>query len=319
MSPVVESPVPRSPRDAYGPALLELGRLHPELVVLDGDKNPQGTAPFAEAFPDRYFRSGVSEQGLVLTAAGLAIEGRTVFVGSFASHLVGRAYDQIRTAVAIPNLPVHLVATRGGITAGDGASGQMIEDFALMRALPQMAILAPADYGSAFAMILALGEHRGPSYLRLGSVPLPALYAEGDRDFAPGGARLLREGGGVTLCACGIMVREALRAAEILSRQGIEADVIDCYGIKPLPEQTLIASIRRTGCCVVCEEHSRIGGLGGAIAERSVRNDPVPIRFVAVEDRFGQSGRPEEIQEYYGLTHERIVGAAAQVWALRRR
>jgi transketolase len=182
-----------------------------------------------------------------------------------------------------------------------------------------MTVLVPADYVSAYHLILGLAEAPGPTYLRLGGTPVPSVYVEADEDFAPGGARLLREGNGVTLCACGIMVREALAAAEILSRQGIEADVVDCYSLKPLPEQILVASVRRTGCCVVCEEHSRIGGLCGALAERFSVNYPVPMRFVAVEDRFGQSGRSDELQEYYGLTQERIVGAAAQAWALRRR
>ena len=306
--------------EAYCQGLEEMGPLCPNLVVVDASRSSVPDRGFVALCPDRFFPAGVSEQDLVLTAAGLALGGKTVFASSCAPFLVGRAYDQIRSAVAIPDLPVCLVTTRGGVTAGqDGADHQMVEDLAVMRVLPHMSVLVPADGTSTRGLVRRLSRLEGPAYLRLGLCPLPSLYGPQDGEFHPGGARLLTQGDGVTLCACGIMVHEALKAARILQRQGIEAEVIDCYSVKPLPEQTILASVRRTGCCVVAEEHSRIGGLGSAVAECLGREYPVPLRFVAVEDRFGQSGMPEELQEYYGLTFRQIVGGAVQVWAMRRR
>ena len=315
-----EEPKACSTWEAYEAGLAEWGPLCPDLVVVDANRTVRPDRGFGALCPDRFFPAGVSEQDLVLTAAGLALGGKRVFASSTAPFLVGRAFDQIRSAVAIPNLPVRLVTTRGGITAGqDGASHQMVEDLAVMRVLPHMAVLVPADGVSTRGLLGHLAQAGGPAYLRLAPCVVPPLYPQGDGGFHPGGARLLAQGDGVTLCACGIMVHETLKAARILQRQGIEADVIDCYSVKPLPEQTILASVRRTGCCVVAEEHSRVGGLGSAVAECLGRGFPVPLRFVAVEDRFGQSGMPEELLEYYGLTYRQVVGAAFQVWALRRR
>lgn len=310
----------RSPFEAYGPTLIELGKRNEAIVVLNAEKTlSPSIEAFSSLFPERYFPVGVSEQDLVLTAAGLALESRRVFVTSAAPLLVERAYEQIRSAIAISSLPVCLVATHGGITTGEGAPQQMIEDLALMRVLPNMSVLVPCDYVSAAVLIRKVIEGESPAYLRLGMLRHAFLYKEEDDDFHPGGGRILLEGKSVTIIACGIMVHEALSAAKILAQQGIDAEVIDCYSIKPFPEQLVLSSVHRTGCCVVAEEHNRMGGLCGAVAECLVQRFPIPVRFVALDDQFGQSGSACELQEYYGLTYQSIVGAAAQVWPLRRR
>jgi transketolase len=311
----------KSTRDAFGEAMLVLGARRGDIVVLDADlASSTRTREFSRRFPERFFNVGISEQDLVQAAAGMALCGKVPFACSFAAFLVTRAYDQIRTAVAMPGLDVKLVGTHGGITVGeDGVTHQMTEDIGLMRSLPNMNVLVPADSEAARDLTFLAAEMDGPVYLRLGREPVPKVYGRGEGRFEAGGGTLLKEGDGVTFCTCGIMVHEALRAAGILEKQGIKAEVIDCYSIKPLPRQLILSSLRRTGCCVVAEEHNIIGGLSEAIARLSATEYPVPMRFVAVNDRYGQSGTPRELQEYYGLTYREIVSATAQVWALRRR
>jgi transketolase len=195
----------------------------------------------------------------------------------------------------------------------------MWEDLALMRVMPNMAVLAPSDRNSACALTRALANYEGPAYIRLSFADSPDIYSRDEKDFSVGGAKLLTEGDGVTIVSCGVMAAEALEASKILAQQGISAEIIDCYSIKPFPEQMLVASVRRTGCCVVAEKHTKIAGLYGAVTECLARNYTVPVRSVAIEDDFGQSGTPEEIQEYYGLTRKEIVHNVVQVWAMRRR
>lgn len=262
-----------------------------------------------------------AEQEMVLTSAGLALAGKNVFVSAAAYPLaVARAYEQIRAAVAVPNLKVVLSSVHDGdVLNSEGALRQMNEDFALMRALPNMSVLAPSDWQSAYCLTKSLVLHDGPVYIRLSFSETSDIYGEDDKDFQPGGGTLLTEGDGVTICANGIMLEEALVAAKVLTAQGIAAEVIDCYSIKPLPVQMLLASVRRTGCCVVAEKHSTIGGLYGAVAECLCRNYNIPVRSVAVEDSFGQSGMSDELQEYYGLTHREIVHNVVQAWSMRRR
>lgn len=311
----------RSTRDAFGEALLELGARCEEVVVLDADlASSTRTGGFSKQFGERFFNLGVSEQDLVQAASGMALCGKTPFACSFAAFLVTRAYDQIRTSVAMPGLNVKLVGTHGGITVGeDGITHQMTEDIGLMRSLPNMNVLVAADAVAARELALLAAGIDGPVYLRLGREPVPDVYGKDEGGFEAGGGHMLREGDGVTFCTCGIMVYEALQAAGILEKQGIEAEVIDCHSVKPLPRQLILSSLRRTGCCVVAEEHNVIGGLSEAIARLTATEFPVPMRFVAVNDRYGQSGTPRELQEYYGLTYREILSAAAQVWALRRR
>jgi transketolase len=262
-----------------------------------------------------------AEQDMALVSAGLALAGKHVFVSAAARPLaVARAYEQIRSAVAVPNLKVVLSSVHDGeILSGEGAFCQMNEDFALMRMLPNMAVLAPSDWQSAYALTKSLISRDGPAYIRLSFSETGDVYGDDEGEFLSGGGVLLTEGDGATICANGIMVKEALEAAKVLTAQGIAAEVIDCYSIKPLPVQMLLASVRRTGCCVVAEKHSAMGGLYGAVAECLCRNYNVPVRGVAVEDSFVQSGTPGEIQEYYGLTHREIVHNVVQAWSMRRR
>ncbi|HAA47498.1 MAG TPA: transketolase [Synergistaceae bacterium] len=311
----------KSTRDAFGEALLKLGSLREDIVVLDADlASSTRASAFSEQFGDRFFNVGVSEQDLVQSASGMALCGKVPFACSFAAFLVTRAFDQIRTTVAMPGLNVKLVGTHGGITVGeDGITHQATEDIALMRSLPNMNVLVAADAVAARELTFLSAEIEGPVYLRLGREPVPKVYENNERGFEAGGGRMLKEGDGVTFCTCGIMVYEAISAAEILEKQGIKAEIIDCYSVKPLPEQLILSSLRRTGCCVVAEEHNVIGGLSEAVARLTATEFPAPMRAVAINDRYGQSGSPKELQEYYGLTYREIVGAAAQVWALRRR
>ncbi len=311
----------RSTEDAYGPALIEFAAVGGELTVVEGGEGPgYGSAPFSKAYPGSVFNLGAAEQDMILTAAGLALGGRNVCVSSSSSFLVGRGYEQIRSAIAIPGLPVKIVGSRCGVTVGeDGASRQMLEDFALMRVFPNMTVLAPADYQSALGALKNAFSYNGPVYVRLGRGEAPAVYPDGDDDFRPGAGRVLREGTEVTLCCCGIMVAEALKAAEVLAKQGIGAEVIDCCSVAPLPAQLILDSVHRTGCCVAAEEHFARGGLGEGVAALVSAAYPVPVKQVAVFDKFGQSGTPAELQEYYGLTASQIVSAAVQAWTMRRR
>lgn len=313
------APSGRSTFDAYEQALMDLIVSDPSVVAVER-LEPGGVSRLATSFPGRVFHPGGGEQNMILTAAGLALAGKNVYVSSQSSFLVGRAYEQIRSVVAIPALRVKIVGSHCGVTVGgEGATRQMLEDFALMRVFPHMTVLAPGDYTSALGLLKQSASSRGPVYVRLGQAPARDVYPDGDNGFAPGGGRVLREGTGVTVCCCGIMISEALRAAEILEKQNISAEVIDCYSLSPLPEQLIMDSVHRTGSCVTAEEHFSRGGLGEGVAALTSGAYPVPVRQVAVFDKFGQSGSPAELQEYYGLTASQIVSAAVQAWTMRRR
>jgi transketolase len=263
-----------------------------------------------------------TERDAILRSMGFALCGGTVYIESDTDPaFVARGCEQIMTAAGIPNLKAAFVSAHDGGDQGiAGAAMQMNMDFALMRAIPGMAVLAPSDWRSAYVLTLSAGTSwNGPVYMRLSHSEQETLYDETDFDFNIGGARMLSEGDGVTICACGVMTAEALAAGRMLAEQGIASDIIDCYSIKPFPEQTLLASVRRTGCCVAAEKHAHSGGLFGAVAECLCRGYPVPAMGVTVEDRFGQSGTEEELKEYYGLTRDEIARSALQVWAIRRR
>lgn len=310
-----------SPMEAAVSSLRHLASCDPSMIVLDsevGENSP--LSGLRGEYPHQFLKTGLSESDTVLLAAGLSLSGRNVFVNSQSAYLVPRAYDAIREAVAIPSLPIRFLLTHSGLTGGaDGATLQIIEDLAFLRALPNVSIAVPSDGLSANKIVEGSDAFRGPVFFRLSALSLPELERPSGAEFPPGGASILREGDGVTLCAYGTMVHEALRAAAILSQQGIEAEVIDCYSIKPLPAQAITASVRRTGCCVVAEEHNSSGGLGGAVSELLCQSSPVPIKFVSVQDRFGQSGGPEELLEYYGLSFKEILSAVSQAWTMRRR
>ena len=312
--------VERSTVDAFVQSLLSLVSSDERVVAVGCANGHRWAHSLQEARPDRFFDAGAGEQNLILTAAGLSLGGENVFAAANAAFLAGRGYDQIRAAVAIPGLPIKLVGLDSGLSAGaDGAYRQMLEDIALMRALPGMIVLVPADFTSAVSLIKGAASSQKPVYIRLGNAPSQDIYSDGDDSFTPGGGRVLREGGGVTICSCGIMVHEALRAAEVLARQNISAEVIDCYSLSPLPVQAILDSVHRTGCCVTAEEHISVGGLGEAVAALTGESYPVPVKAVAVFDKFGQSGTPQELKEYYGLTASQIVSEAMQAWIMRRR
>ncbi|MDZ4166848.1 MAG: transketolase C-terminal domain-containing protein [Coriobacteriia bacterium] len=304
----------RATREALGETLIELAGEGLDVVAVDADlSGSTTTAKFAAAYPGRFFNVGIAEQNMIGTAAGLAVAGKIAFTGSFAVFATGRAYDQVRNTVCYSDLDVKLAPTHSGITVGpDGGSHQMLEDIALMRVLPGMRVLVPADYVAAKAALRVAATTPGPFYVRLGRVAAPAIYGD-DYRFELGGARVVREGAHVTLAACGVMVEQALAAADALAADGIEAEVLDVSTIKPFPAEAVAASARKTGAVVTCEEHSIIGGLGSAVAEALGELAPVPLARVGVRDVFGTSGEPAELMEHFGLSAAHIAEAARGV------
>lgn len=303
-------------RDAYGQALAELGATNDKVVVLDADLSKSTkTNDFKKLFPERFFNIGIAEQNLMGTAAGFAATGKIPFASSFAVFAVGRAYDQIRNSIAYPRLNVKIAATHAGLTVGeDGGSHQMLEDIALMRAVPNMTVIVPADGVETRQAVLAAAAYDGPVYIRLGRPKVPVLFGE-DYEFEIGKGVVLRDGSDVTLVATGIMVSKAVEAAETLAAEGINAAVVNISTIKPLDDALLVAMAQKTGAVVTCEEHNIYGGLGSAVAEVLVENCPVPMARVGVEDSFGESGLPDQLLEKYGLTVDNIVKKAKAVIA----
>lgn len=297
-------------RDAYGDALVEWGAKEERLVVLDADLSQSTkTNKFAKAYPDRFFQMGVAEQDMLGTAAGLSLGGKIAFASSFAIFATGRAFEQIRNSIAYPSLNVKVAATHAGITVGeDGASHQAIEDIALMRAVPNMHILVPADSQATKEAVRLAIETPGPFYLRMGREATPLIY-DPDEKFAVGKGKLLREGNHAAIIACGVMVAPALEAAEQLAQEGILVRVIDAFSIKPLDQELVLAASRETRGIVVVEEHNTLGGLGGAVAELVTASAPCRVLRLGTNDRFGQSGKPSELLAEYGLTKEDIVQA----------
>lgn len=303
-------------RDAYGQALAELGALNDKVVVLDADLSKSTkTNDFKKVYPERFFNMGIAEQNLLGTAAGFAAAGKIPFASSFAVFAVGRAYDQIRNSIAYPKLNVKIAATHAGLTVGeDGGSHQMLEDIALMRALPNMTVIVPADGVETKQVIMAAAEYNGPVYIRLGRPKVPVLFDETYK-FEIGKGVVLKEGTDVTLVATGIMVSKAVEAAEALVAEGISAAVVNISTIKPLDNALITEMAQKTGAVVTCEEHNIYGGLGSAVAEVLVENCPVPMARVGVEDSFGESGLPDQLLEKYGLTAANIADKAKAVIA----
>lgn len=298
----------KATRNGYRDALLELGRESDDVVVLDCDLSKStGSNLFGEKFPDRFFNCGIAEQSMMGTAAGLAAGGKVCYTGSFAIFATGRAYEQIRNAIAYCNLNVKICPTHAGITVGpDGGSHQSIADISLMRALPNMKVVAPADYFEAKAAVKAAYTIDGPVYIRLGRPVVPKIYSD-DYEFQFGKAGILRYGNDVAIVAVGIMVAESLKAAEMLARTGINAQVINSTTIKPLDDELIIAAAARTGLVVTAEEHSIIGGLGSAVSELLSEKLPTRVVRVGVRDKFGTSGSPAELMKHYHLTADDIV------------
>jgi len=306
-------------RQAYGEELVEVGKSHPEVVVLDADlSGSTKTALFAREFPERFFNAGIAEADMIGMAAGLAAAGKRPFASTFAVFATGRVYDQIRVSVAYPELPVVIAATHSGITVGeDGATHQALEDIALMRVMPNMTVVVPADAAETRAAVRAAIAHPGPLYLRLGRAAVPAIYESSPR-FTIGKWDFIKRGRDVTFVACGLMVDICLKAAVTLAGEGILAGVVNASTVKPLDGEVLAEAVESTGALVTAEEHSVLGGLGSAVAEFVAETRPVPVVRVGVQDRFGRSGSPGELLKAYGLTPEDVVAAARRATALKQ-
>ncbi len=304
-------------RTAYGQTLVKLGEENPNIVVLDADLSKSTkTADFAKKFPERFFNAGIAEANLMGMSAGLAAAGKIPFASTFAVFATGRAFEQVRNSIAYPKLNVKVAATHAGITVGeDGGSHQSVEDVSLMRSLPNMTVIVPADAVETDKAVRAAAEHQGPVYIRLGRLDLPVILPE-DYEFKLGKAVVLREGWDAAVFANGTMLALALEAAEELAREGVETAVINVSTVKPLDTATVAEVARQAGAVVSAEEHSIIGGLGSAIAEALVENCPVPMERVGLMDTFGESGSPWELMEKYGLT---AAGIAAAVRRVHRR
>ena len=306
-------------RDAYGKALVELGDKNDKVVVLDADlAAATKTGMFKKAHPEKFFDCGIAEGNMMGVAAGLAASGYTVFASTFAMFAAGRAYEQVRNSIAYPHLNVKIGATHAGISVGeDGASHQCCEDIALMRAIPGMTIINPADDIETRAAVLAAANYDGPVYMRFGRLAVPRIFDE-DYKFEWGKAVVLNEGSDVTICATGLMVGEAIEAQKILAQQGISAEVINVHTIKPLDTETILASAAKTGAIVTAEEHNIIGGLGSAVAEAVCEGgNPVPVVRLGVNDLFGKSGPAVELLHIYGLDAQNIVEKAKQVVSMK--
>jgi len=303
-------------RSGFGAGLLKAGQANPNVVALTADlKGSLKMDAFAAEFPERFFQCGIAEANMIGAAAGLAITGKIPFVGSFAEFVTGRVYDQIRQEVAYGNTNVKIASSHAGITLGeDGATHQTMEDIALMRALPGMVVLNPCDYNQTMQATIAAAQYEGPVYLRFGRPSVPN-FTDPDQPFVIGKAIVMNEGKDVTLFATGHTVWEALQAAEALEADGISAEVIDIASIKPLDEQAIVASAKKTGAVVVAEEHNMAGGLGEAVAAVLAKAQPTPVEFVNGEDKFGQSGTPSALMAAYGLDAPHIAEAAKKAIA----
>ena len=306
-------------REAYGEILKELGKKHQNIVVLDADLSKSTkTAVFAKAFPERFFNVGIAEQNLMGVGAGMAAAGKIPFVSTFAMFAAGRAFEQVRNSICYPQLNVKIAATHAGLTVGeDGASHQAIEDISLMRSIPNMTVIVPADAEETRQAVAFAAEYYGPVYIRLGRMSVPDLF-DADYKFEHGKAVQLVDGTDVTIMATGIMVAPAKAAAEELMKAGVKARVLNFHTIKPIDKAAICKAAQDTGAIVTCEEHSIIGGLGSAVAEVIVENMPVPMERVGVMDTFGESGTPASLLVKYGLTTEHIVAAAQRVVARKK-
>ena len=308
----------KSTRRAYGEALAELGELKEEVVVLDADLSKSTyTNIFAKKFPHRFFNMGISECKMISCAAGLATTGKIPFASTFAIFAAGRAWEMVRLSVGYTNLNVKIAASHAGISVGeDGPTHHCIEDIALMRVIPNMTVIVPADATETRKAVFASAEWRGPVYLRLGRPDIPILFDD-SYEFKIGKAKVIKEGKDVSIFACGLMVWQALQAIELLEKEGIDAELINVSTIKPLDEETILNSLRKTGCAVSAEEHNIIGGLGSAIAELMGERFPASLERVGVKDRFAESGPWKELLIKYNLSPQDIKEAAIR--AIKRK
>jgi len=307
-------------RNAYGEALIELGKKDPKVVVMDADlSGSTRTAWFAKVFPERFFNMGIAEANMMSVAAGLSTTGRVVFVSSFAMFATGRVYDQIRQSIAYPGLNVKIVATHAGITVGgDGASHQINEDISIMRVIPNMTIISPADFWETKVAVHHAYDFNGPVYIRLGRSATPVVFDE-HYDFKFGEAQVLEDGSDVAIMAIGPMVGRALEAAKKLRKSKLKPMVINMSTIKPIDSKMILKAAKKCGCIVSAEEHSIIGGLGTAIAEVLSANYPVPQEYVGIPDVFGESGESEELMDGYGLKIDAVVKAAKKAVSRKKK
>ena len=301
-------------REGYGKALVELGKEHENLVVLDADlAGATKTAVFKKEFPQRHFDCGIAEADMICAAAGMSTTGLVPFAASFAMFAAGRAFEQVRNSVGYPHLNVKIGATHGGISVGeDGASHQCCEDFALMRSIPGMVVMCPSDDVEARAAVKAAYEHQGPVYIRFGRLAVPVFHEEEGFTFQIGKGEVLRDGTDVAIIATGLMVNEAVEAGKILAENGINARIINLATIKPLDTELVIAAAKDCGKIITCEEHNILGGLGEAVAAVLAENCPVPMRRIGVNDEFGHSGPAAKLLEQFGLSAKHIVEVATE-------
>ena len=301
-------------RDSYGAALVELGQKYDNLVVLDADlAGATKTGVFKKAFPDRHIDCGIAEANMMCVAAGMSTAGLVPFASSFALFAAGRAFEQVRNSIGYPHLNVKIGATHGGISVGeDGASHQCCEDFALMRSIPGMTVICPADDVEARAAVKAAYEMEGPVYLRFGRLAIPVFHDE-DYKFEIGKGEILKDGTDVAIIANGLLVYEAIQAGEQLAAEGINAMIINMATIKPLDEELVIAAAKKCGKVITCEEHSVIGGLGEAVCACLSEKCPTPVKRIGVNDEFGHSGPAVKLLEQFGLSSEKIVAVAKEL------
>ncbi|ADL43106.1 Transketolase central region [Caldicellulosiruptor obsidiansis OB47] len=307
-------------REAYGQALAEFGEIYKNIVVLDADLSKSTrTEIFKKKFPERFFNIGIAEQDLMATAAGFATCGKIPFASTFAVFAAGRAYDQVRNSIGYPHLNVKIGASHAGVSIGeDGASHQMLEDIALMRVIPGMVVLSPADATSTYECVRLAIEHEGPVYIRLGRLGVEEIYKKGELKLTLGKGIVLQKGKDVGILATGLMVHEAIKAAKMLQDEGVSVYLVDMPCIKPIDVDLILDVAKITGCIVTAEEHNILGGFGSAVSEVLAQNYPVPVKMVGVNDEFGRSGKPEDVLKYYKLTAEEIVNKAKEVMKMKK-
>ncbi len=298
-------------RSGFGDGLAELGKTNDQVIALCADLiGSLKMNAFKDEFPERFYQVGIAEANMMGLAAGMTIGGKIPYTGTFANFSTGRVYDQIRQSIAYSGKNVKICASHAGLTLGeDGATHQILEDLGLMKMLPGMTVINPCDYNQTKAATIAIAAHEGPVYLRFGR-PVVPIYTAPDQVFEIGKAWMVNEGKDVSIIATGHMVWEAIQAGEKLAEMGIDAEIINIHTIKPLDEEAILTSVKKTGCIVTAEEHNRLGGLGDSIAQVLAKNNPTPQEYVAVDDSFGESGVPEQLMEKYGLDAAHIVKAA---------
>jgi len=312
----IQSTGKKDTRSGFGDGIAELGRKNKDVVALTADlAGSLKLQQFMKEFPDRFIQVGIAEANMIGIAAGLTIGGKIPFTTTFANFSTGRVYDQIRQSVAYSGKNVKICASHAGLTLGeDGATHQILEDIGMMRMLPHMTVIVPCDYNQTKAATLAVAEHHGPVYLRFGRPSWP-IFTKADEPFVIGKAQQFSEGTDVSIFACGHLVWNAIQAGVALEQKGISVEVINLHTIKPLDEEAILKSIRKTGCAVTCEEHNILGGMGEAVAQVATRNHPIPIEFVGTKDTFGESGTPDQLLKKYGLDVPDIIAAAEKVMA----